>query len=40
VVYNSINRLESITTESQTFPGEALYKGLTIKYAYLFDVYN
>lgn len=40
VVYNSVNRLDTITTESQSFPGEALFKGLTLKYAYLFDVYN
>jgi len=39
IVYNSINTLDSLTMESD-FPGEALHKGLIIKYAYLFDVFE
>lgn len=39
VVYNSINRLDSLTMNDE-FPGEPVVKGLTIKYAYLFDVYK
>jgi len=39
VVYNSINRLDSLTMNDE-FPGEPVIKGLTIKYAYLFDVYR
>lgn len=39
VVYNSINRLDSLTMNDE-FPGEPVLKGLTIKYAYLFDVYK
>lgn len=39
VVYNSINRLDSLTMNDE-FPGEPVVKGLTIKYAYLFDVYR
>lgn len=40
VVYNSINRLDSLTMADTTFPGEPEHRGLTIKYAYLFDVYR
>lgn len=40
VVYNSINRLDSLTMNDESFPGEPVVKGLTIKYAYLFDVYR
>ncbi|MDA0874851.1 MAG: DUF5916 domain-containing protein [Bacteroidetes bacterium] len=40
VVFNSINRLDSLTMEDTTFPGEPEHRGLTIKYAYLFDVYR
>ena len=39
VVYNSVNRLDSLTM-NDTFPGEPVVKGLTVKYAYLFDVYK
>ncbi len=39
VVYNSVNRLDSLTM-NDTFPGQPIVKGLTIKYAYLFDVYE
>ena len=40
IVYNSINRLESMDPNGQDFPGEALHKGLIVKYAYLFDVFK
>ncbi len=40
IVYNSINRLNSITTDRHEFPGEPLQKGIILKYAYLFDVYK
>ncbi|MDA0683455.1 MAG: DUF5916 domain-containing protein [Bacteroidetes bacterium] len=39
VVYNSINRLDSLTMQDE-FPGEPELKGLVIKYAYLFDVFE
>lgn len=39
IVYNSINRLDSLSMESE-FPGEPELKGLVIKYAYLFDVFE
>jgi hypothetical protein len=40
IVYNSLNRLDSMDPNGQDFPGEALHKGLIIKYAYLFDVFK
>lgn len=40
VVYNSINRLDSLTMADTRFPGQPEHRGLTIKYAYLFDVYR
>ncbi len=40
IVYNSINRWESITTDTSEFPGEPIQKGLILKYTYLFDVYK
>lgn len=39
IVYNSINTLESLSMEND-FPGESIHKGLIIKYAYLFDVFE